>query len=67
MRIETSYVDFSGINRSTPEYLRAMTRVHKITDPRWLMRMAYGASLKPAEISVLPVGNSILQLSRVVS
>jgi hypothetical protein len=67
VRIETSYVDFSGIDRITPEYLREVTRLYRAVDPHWVMRVAFGSSLNPPEVKVLSIGSGIVQLSRVVA
>jgi hypothetical protein len=67
LRIQTSYVDFSGIDRRTPEYLREITRLHRAVDPYWTMRIAFGPSLNPPEVEVRSIGSGIVQLSRVVA
>lgn len=69
MKIQISVVDCSGIDRKSFSYTRGMIDLHRDIDPlsdlRRMSRSLHG-TFKPPEITVLPLGDGRLLLSRVV-
>lgn len=59
MRIGFSVIDLSALDRQRLSYIVAMRDIHQLLDPHWALRQYLGASLAPAPVRLLPLGDNV--------